>query len=161
MLSRRQTLIIASSLVLNACSRKPGAVFDELSLHEAASIDDEALVLLNAFRQQHNRGPLAINQALRRAASNQSLIMLRKQKMQHEFGRSTRFKKRLQDAGVQSRIAAENIAVGSFDTSRVMRAWIDSRPHRKNMLLNDIDRFGIAMRSDKAGRRWWTLIVAG
>ena len=159
----RRTVVcaLAMPLALAACSRGTGFILDDVSLADARSMEDQALVMLNAFRQQNDRNALSIDNALARAAANQSTIMLRKQTMKHEFGPSTRFKKRLRDADVESRIAAENIAVGQYDVKRVIQAWIDSRPHRKNMLLERVDRFGIAMRTGPNNRRWWTLIVAG
>ena len=46
---------------------------------------------------------------------------------------------------------AENIAMGQGSIDEVLRAWMKSRPHRKNLLSRKADEFGLAW---SEGNRW-------
>ena len=58
--------------------------------------------------------------------------------------------------------AAENIAYGYESFDKTLRQWIDSSGHRKNLLLHNASRVGIASAKDASGKRtYWAMVIAG
>jgi hypothetical protein len=50
-------------------------------------------------------------------------------------------------ANYNYRIAGENLAMSFMSSDEVLRAWLNSESHRKNLLLNDFQEVGIAVGS--------------
>ena len=58
--------------------------------------------------------------------------------------------------------AAENIAYGYESFEKTLGQWIDSSEHRKNLLLHNASRVGIASAKDASGKRtYWAMEIAG
>jgi Cysteine-rich secretory protein family len=58
--------------------------------------------------------------------------------------------------------AAENIAFGYDSFEKTLDQWIASTEHRKNLLLHNASRFGIASaRSVSSRRTYWAMEIAG
>ena len=58
--------------------------------------------------------------------------------------------------------AAENIAYGYDTFPKTLDQWINSSEHRKNLLLHNASRVGIASARDASGRRtYWAMEIAG
>ena len=58
--------------------------------------------------------------------------------------------------------AAENIAYGYESFEKTLGQWIDSSGHRKNLLLHNASRVGIASAKDASGKRtYWAMVIAG
>ena len=58
--------------------------------------------------------------------------------------------------------AAENIAYGYDVFPKTLDQWINSSEHRKNLLLHNASRVGIASAKDASGRRtYWAMEIAG
>ena len=55
--------------------------------------------------------------------------------------------------------AAENVAYGATDIKRVMQMWMDSPPHRRNMLDPRFNHFGVASATDGEGKRYWSMVL--
>ena len=55
--------------------------------------------------------------------------------------------------------AAENVAYGATDIKRVMQMWMNSPPHRRNMLDPRFDHFGVASATDGEGKRYWSMVL--
>jgi uncharacterized protein YkwD len=55
--------------------------------------------------------------------------------------------------------AAENIAHGRMEVAKVFQMWVDSPPHRRNMLDPRFSRYGLASATDAEGRRYWALVM--
>ena len=50
--------------------------------------------------------------------------------------------------------AAENIAVGQPDPPSTVAGWMDSPPHRAN-ILGEFNRVGVGSIEDESGVRYW------
>src|SRR4030081_2579712 len=58
--------------------------------------------------------------------------------------------------------AAENIAYGYESFEKTLGQWIDSSGHRKNLLLHNASRVGVASAKDASGKRtYWAMVIAG
>ncbi len=72
-------------------------------------------------------------------------------------------KVRAQRAGVCTRLTAENIAMGWPTAPRVFRGWMESPGHRRNILLDRVNSYGIAVVEPAAGQRGgprWVMVLA-
>jgi hypothetical protein len=70
------------------------------------------------------------------------------------------FSARISPAGAGR--AAENIAYGYDSFPKTLNQWIESAGHRKNLLLHDASRVGVAsVKSSTTGRIYWAMEIAG
>jgi hypothetical protein len=70
------------------------------------------------------------------------------------------FNRRVAPAGAGR--AAENIAYGYDNFEKTLGQWIDSSGHRKNLLLHNASRVGIASAKNASGKRtYWAMVIAG
>jgi uncharacterized protein YkwD len=96
--------------------------------------------------------------ALEKAAMQQARYMAQTGRMVHTTGRGRDFSTRMRQNGVEGP-AAENIAHGRMEVAKVFQMWVDSPPHRKNMLDPRFSRYGLASAADAEGRRYWALVM--
>ena len=112
------------------------------------------LCVLNARRARHHLGPLGLNDRLSTAARRHSRAMVRERFFSHDSPDGTTFLERIRAtgylAGVRSWSVGENIAYGSGSRSSprsIGRAWINSSPHRANILSRSFREIGIGLAS--------------
>jgi uncharacterized protein YkwD len=71
-----------------------------------------------------------------------------------------RFNARVSPAGAGR--AAENIAYGYDGFPKTLDQWINSSGHRRNLLLHNASRVGVAsVKSSTTGRTYWAMVIAG
>jgi len=58
------------------------------------------------------------------------------------------------------RAAAENLAMGTPDGAVVVTLWLDSPPHRANLLNAEVTRHGLARMRSPDGQDYWALVLA-
>ena len=116
---------------------------------------------INQIRARHGAGPVRMEGRLIEAALSHSLMMARKGKMAHQFGRGTRFRDRIKKAGVHGS-AAENVGAGYSSMQSVIDSWLRSPGHRRNLLNRKLTHIGMAAAHNPASkyRTYWTLILA-
>jgi uncharacterized protein YkwD len=61
---------------------------------------------------------------------------------------------RIKATGYPYRRAGENIAAGRFTTERLMKGWMDS-PHHKRNILGSYSQIGVACATGESGKRYW------
>lgn len=114
--------------------------------------------LISGFRIQHGEVRVVRDAALDRIALEQAQAMAAKDDLSHEVLGS--FTTRI--APARAGRAAENIAYGYDSFEKTLGQWIDSSEHRKNLLLHDASRVGIASAKDASGKRtYWAMVIAG
>jgi hypothetical protein len=114
--------------------------------------------LISSFRLKHGEVRVVRDAMLDRIAMEQARAMAAKDDLSHEvlgaFGR------RIAPSGAGR--AAENIAYGYDNFEKTLGQWIDSSSHRKNLLLHNASRVGIASARDASGKRtYWAMEIAG
>jgi cysteine-rich secretory family protein len=114
--------------------------------------------LISGFRLKHGEVRVVRDGTLDRIALEQARAMAAKNDLSHEvLGPFTR---RVAPAGAGR--AAENIAYGYESFEKTLGQWIDSSGHRKNLLLHNASRVGIASARDASGKRtYWAMVIAG
>ena len=113
---------------------------------------------ISSFRLQHGEVRVVRDGTLERIALEQARAMAAKDNLSHEVLGS--FTRRI--APARAGRAAENIAYGYETFEKTLGQWIDSSEHRKNLLLHNASRVGIASAKDASDKRtYWAMVIAG
>jgi len=114
--------------------------------------------LISTFRLKHGEVRVVRDATLDRIALEQARAMAAKDNLSHEvLGPFTR---RIEPA--RAGRAAENIAYGYENFEKTLGQWVDSSGHRRNLLLHNASRVGIASAKDASGKRtYWAMVIAG
>jgi len=114
--------------------------------------------LISSFRLKHGEVRVVRDATLDRIAMDQARAMAAKDDLSHET--LGPFNRRIAPAGAGR--AAENIAYGYDNFEKTLGQWIDSAGHRKNLLLHNASRIGIASAKNASGKRtYWAMEIAG
>ena len=114
--------------------------------------------LISGFRLKHGEVRVVRDATLDRIALEQARAMAAKDDLSHEVLGS--FTMRI--APARAGRAAENIAYGYDNFEKTLGQWIDSSGHRKNLLLHNASRVGIASATNASGKRtYWAMVIAG
>lgn len=133
------------------------AVFleDEAPLPDAATLERATWDATNDERRKRGLAALAWDDALAEVARAHSRDMARRSYMGHESPEGAGPADRVRAAGIAYRGLAENVARNLHMEEPVAAAvegWIESRPHRKNLLNAEFTRTGIGVAIDDEGR---------
>ena len=113
------------------------------------ALDGQILTRLNATRAAHGLRPLVVSDELENAAVTHSRDLIQAGVFQHDSPDGTSFVQRLKHfyspSGYSSWTAGENLLYNTadIDAETAIRAWLDSPPHRENMLNPDWREVGI------------------
>jgi uncharacterized protein YkwD len=129
-----------------------------LSSPALAQTSADPAALISDFRVQHREGRVKSDATLKRIAQDQANAMASRGVMDHDvlgpFGSRV--------APANAGRAAENIAYGYDSFPKTLDQWINSAGHRKNLLMHDAARVGVASaRSSANGRTYWAMVIAG
>jgi uncharacterized protein YkwD len=120
-----------------------------LSLIIALIVASPAQALdLNGFRKQNGLKPLSQNATLTTLAKAHAADMARRQTLDHAGFYAAR---------VPRGAAAENVSYGCSNLSCAIQQWIDSPPHRENMLRLNLKRYGLGSAMSASGQRYWAM----
>ena len=81
--------------------------------------------------------------------------MAQMDRMIHRGSDGSAISDRVKRQGYRFGKVAENIAKTGRGQARAMQIWIDSPPHRSNMLMRDATQYGLAQSGD-----YWAMVVA-
>src|SRR2546421_12709759 len=135
-----------------------GVTVGFLLLAAPAMAAESPAELISGFRLKHGEVRVVRDATLDRIAMEQARAMAAKNDLSHEvLGTFTR-----RIAPARAGRAAENIAYGYESFEKTLGQWIDSSGHRKNLLLHNASRVGIASARDASGKRtYWAMVIAG
>jgi uncharacterized protein YkwD len=132
-----------------------GAVFP---MPADASADEVARViaLTNAERQKAGLQPLVANSSLNAAADGYAVVLASGDCWAHTCGPEPDFAKRAQNAGYTNYSSlAENIAAGYSTPEDVVKGWMNSEGHRKNILNPAFNEIGVGVARGGKMRIYW------
>jgi uncharacterized protein YkwD len=139
-------------------------LFGCCSLIQAGSVplspsEKEVLDLTNTERKKNDLPPLRLSPQLSRIARAHSENMAKQGKMDHELDGKNPFD-RIRESGYRYSWAGENIAYGDevIPTNIIMKGWMESKPHRENILNEAYSEIGVGSARDKEGRTFYTQI---
>ncbi|GGE27216.1 hypothetical protein GCM10007276_00470 [Agaricicola taiwanensis] len=157
---------VVAALVLSACAKSydpPQQPAFMRSLVPAGSqVDaDAAADMFSQYRMANGRGPLVVDPVLQTIALEQARAMASEQKVGHNVGIGT-LDKRAARAGYDYDNIAENVAGGYHSLGEAFSGWRDSSGHRKNMLMPEATRMGIAVAQAPGSKYkvFWAMVVA-
>lgn len=142
-----------------SCKTNPGAKTTNESssattVRSAASLEQDILQEVNQYRKKKGLSPLKDNAVIATEASVHSQAMARKQVAFGHGGYGARVKRISQRLeGIVG--SAENVAVGNMSAEEVVKRWINSPTHRKN-IEGSYNLTGIGVSKDVMGRFYYT-----
>ena len=149
----RAMIAATGVLALSGC-----AYFDAGLVTESDFASTSAASYMDAARRSNGLPDAAPDAQLDRAALEQARYMAAAGEMTHTTRRGRDFASRKKDNEIKG-TAAENVAYGATDIGRVMQMWMESPPHRRNMLDPRFSRFGVASATDAKGKRYWAMVL--
>ena len=105
---------------------------------------------LNGYRKANGLKPMRAHATLGALAKAHAADMARRGRMDHAGFYEVRARR-----GAR----AENVAYGCTNMNCAMQQWINSSPHRANMLRPDFTRYGLGSAVSAAGQRFWALVM--
>ena len=114
-----------------------------------AVLENAVVARMNVVRRAHGLRPLRYNARLAAAADFHSKDMAQKGYFEHDSASGTAFWRRIErfypSRGFRSWTVGENLLWGSntYSASFAIREWMNSPPHRENILSRDWREVGI------------------
>jgi uncharacterized protein YkwD len=114
-----------------------------------AALESSVVARMNGVRRSHRLRPLRMSRRLRTAALFHSKDMGRRGYFEHDSLTGTQFWRRIErfypSRGFSSWTVGENLLWGSdtYDATFAVREWMESPPHRQNILSRDWREVGI------------------
>src|SRR5690606_9705866 len=99
----------------------------------SVAYEEEVVALVNAERAAAGCPAVTVDGRLTAAARAHSADMAARGYFAHTTPDGVTFDRRIEEAGYAWSYAAENIARGQPDPEAVMRAWMNSDGHRRNI----------------------------
>jgi uncharacterized protein YkwD len=106
---------------------------------------DSVLTAINAARAKAGCRPLQVNPKLMAAAKSHARAMAEQNFFAHAGKDGSRFSSRIKRQGYSYSTAAENIAAGQTSAGQVVKSWLGSSGHRRNILNCRMTETGIAL----------------
>ena len=121
---------------------------------EIAAQKEKVFALHNELRAKEKLNSLENSPKLTRAAQRHADDMAKHKKMGHTGSDGTAPADRVVDAGYKYRRCGENVAFGRWTPERLMKGWMDSPPHKKN-ILGSYSQIGVACATAEDGTSYW------
>lgn len=100
---------------------------------------------------------LKMNPKLMDAARKHAANMAAQEKMDHVLdGKNPA--DRADAAGYKYQSLGENVAAGQTTPKQVVKGWMNSPPHRENILKDDYTEIGVAVAKGKDGMLYWVQV---
>lgn len=122
-----------------------------------ATFASRLLEQVNRQRQAVGAPRLRLDRALTRAAQNHADDMSRRSYFDHVCPDGRTFRERVRAQGYPGRALGENLAAGSPNPERVVRLWMASPGHRRNVLRESAEAAGVGFSPDGA----FTVLLVG
>lgn len=108
----------------------------------------------NRLRAEAKLPPLEVSSKLQAAAERHAEDMAAHGKMTHKGSDGSSSIHRIVAKGYKYRRAGENIAAGHFTVDSLMKGWMES-PHHKRNILGSFSQIGVACATGENGKRYW------
>ncbi|TJX14390.1 hypothetical protein E9840_05950 [Tissierella creatinini] len=118
------------------------------------STENEVLRLVNIERSKAGVQPLSLSKEVSEVALLKSKDMALFNYFDHTSPNYGSPFEMMKDMGISYRAAGENLAVGYDTPAAVVKGWMDSPGHRKNILNSQFNKMGIGIH--RGDRTYWT-----
>ncbi|GEM_PF-4169878 len=116
-----------------------------LQLTAASPTSEKIISRINSIRSQYNLLPLTENYLLRQAANDKLQDMIANNYFAHQSASGKMAWDFMMQSGYDFRYAGENLAMDYTNESDLVRAWMQSNAHRKNILNANFQDTGLAL----------------
>jgi uncharacterized protein (TIGR03000 family) len=132
----------------------------EVYLNLDLSADEKIILnLINKEREKAGLNVLSADPKLNRAARTHSLNMAKQKMLAHTLdGKGP--DDRLKDGGYHFRTYGENCAAGSRTPAAAVQMWLNSPPHKENILTGEFNETGIGIATGQGGAKFYTQVFA-
>src|SRR5579875_1526657 len=134
----------------------------EASRFEMTRKERQLLELVNKERAKADLPPLRPHPLLFKAARAHSANMAKQRKMDHILD-GKRPAQRVEEVGYNWSKVAENLITADqsdVPLETIVKSWMDSKPHRENILLKDVTETGLGIATNAKGEIYCTQIFA-
>jgi uncharacterized protein YkwD len=130
----------------------------EVDLNLELSKDEQLILkLINAEREKEGLKPLQPDHKMNRAARSHSLNMAKHNVLTHSLdGKGAA--ERLADVGYWFRTFGENCGMGSRSPAAAVQMWLNSAPHKENILTAEFTETGIGIAVGRKGVKFYTQV---
>jgi len=128
---------------------------------ECAGVIQQTVDLVNERRSQHDAGSVTCDPKAGRAAAIHAEDLCHHGRFSHTGSDGSSMVDRARRIDLEFRTLAENIAKGQQTADAVVREWMNSPGHRKNILNDDFDRVGVAKTRCPNDQPIWVQVFAG
>lgn len=118
-------------------------------------MDASVVTMLNQQRGAARLGPVSQSRQLDRVAMAHAQDQMQGGFFGHRGSNGSTVRARMQMAGYDACLSAENIAMGQTSEAAVMGDWMASSGHRSNILHPRAEQFGFARAGDH-----WVMVLA-
>lgn len=153
-------ILALSVLTLTSCSKESlheDEILDlvtEVAPVDYSSIEIEVMELVNEYRLSQGLSALEFLNEISGLAENHNFHMIEEDEVCHD-NFASRYSELMNLVDAQA--VSENVAYGYSTAEAVVKAWIGSEGHRKNMEGN-LTHFGISVDADAEGKLYFTHI---
>ena len=123
---------------------------------DRAAMRRKVLQLTNKRRVDRGCDPVRWHRRLAVAAQRHTKRMANADTLSHQLPGEPDPGARIRNAGYDWTAWGENIAAGFRTPRSVVRAWMNSPGHRRNILNCDFEHLGVGLASADDGTRYWT-----
>ena len=116
---------------------------------------------VNRLRAHHGLSALATDGSLSESAFDHARDIAAMKRLSHEGNDGATFDVRAERRGYDAFPLAENIAYNQRDVPHVVRAWRDSPPHLKALLVDGADDVGFGRACSDDAEPYWVMVVGG
>ncbi len=149
------TFLAFSALSLASCSSESDSISETTESaknYAHSAIELELLDEVNTYRVATGLAPLEIIEHISYKSNEHNEYMISIQAVNHD-GFSAR-KSNLQQVLGAARVG-ENVAYGYSSSLSTVNAWVNSPSHKAN-LEGDYTHFGVSIKTDEDGRKYYT-----
>ncbi len=134
----------------------PGQKVNIPRIQKVKSIEHEVIQLTNQERAKYGLSPLKPDWQLSRVARYKSADMRDSGYFSHTSPTYGSPFTMMRNFNITFRAAGENIAMGQRSPQEVVKAWMNSSGHRKNILNGSYTHIGVGYAEGGSGRKYWT-----
>lgn len=149
-------LIQANSQLSNPNLIYPGQKVNIPGQAPGRAFEQEVVRLVNVERTKNGLKPLKENWELSRVARVKSAEMANKGYFSHTSPTYGSPFDMMKSFGIRYSTAGENIAYGQRTAAEVMKGWMNSAGHRKNILNPNFTEIGVGYATNSKGTPYWT-----
>lgn len=127
---------------------------------DLAAIQAGVVAAVNARRRREGLRALAASPGLMTAAQRHACDNAGRNTMSHRGSNGSSPGDRARAAGYRWRAMSENVAYGRHSADSVVDAWMNSPPHRRNILKGGHSDAGVGVAVGPGGTPQWVLVMA-